>query len=116
MQSITKEYLLDIIGRKISATIQQQRKQKPLLLNVASYSAATAAEIQEFVLSIPYFDTKLKNFLMSAGEEQTIISQAWELEFIKKCELWLQSYEWMYGKPNLSPIYKNSKESLSLPY
>lgn len=119
MQSITKEYLIDIISRKINNSIQQHRKQNLHVLNVTIYPSATANEIQEFISSIPYFDTKLKNFLTSMGEEQTIISQNWELEFARKCEMWARSYEWMYGKPNVlngHRIYKDDRENLSLPY
>lgn len=119
MQSITKEYLLDIINRKINSCIQQYRKQNPHSLNITMYPTATKNEIQEFVCSIPYFDTRLKNFLTSPKEEQIIISQNWELEFARKCELWARSYEWMYGKPNVlngHHNYKNERENLSLPY
>jgi len=121
MQSITKEYLLDIIQKKMNVSIHLHRKQNPHSLNLALYSKATAQELQEFILSIPYFDAGLKNFLMAAGEQQTIISQTWELEFVKKCELWLGSYEWLYGKPCfLNEGFKNSAQKnelfLSLPY
>jgi hypothetical protein len=119
MQSITKEYLLDIINRKINSCIQQHRKQNPHSLNITMYPSATANEVQEFISSIPYFDKKLKNFLTTQNEEQTIISQNWELEFARKCEMWVRSYEWMYGKPNVlngHHVYKDDKENLSLPY
>jgi len=119
MQSITKDYLLDIIQKKMSVTIHLHRKQNPNSLNLALYAKATAQEVQEFILSIPYFDLSLKNFLTSTSEQQTIISQTWELEFVKKCELWLGSYEWMYGKPdclNGVDVYKSYKTSLGLPY
>lgn len=99
MRSITKDYLLDIIQKKMNVTIHLHRKQSPNSLNLALYAKATELEVQEFILSIPYFDAGLKNFLTATGEQQTIISQTWELEFVKKCELWLGSYEWMYGKP-----------------
>lgn len=121
MQSITKEYLLDIIQKKMNVSIHLHRKQSPHSLNLALYSKATAQELQEFILSIPYFDAGLKNFLMATGEQQTIISQTWELEFVKKCELWLGSYEWLYGKPYfLNEVYGNNlpggKKYLTLPY
>jgi hypothetical protein len=121
MQSITKEYLLDIVYRKMSATIQLHRKQNPSSLNMAVYHLPTKDELQEFIFSIPYFDSTLKNYLTSSSNEQTIISQTWELEFIKKCELWVKSYEWMYGKPYfLNSICHNklhdNKTYLKLPY
>lgn len=119
MQSITKDYLLEIISRKISKNIQHYRKQNPQSLNLTQYPFATLGEVHEFICSIPYFDSRLKNFLLSVNEEQTIISQKWELEFIKKCDLWAKSYEWLYGKPNMlngHQVYKNDKENLSLPY
>lgn len=119
MQSVTKEYLLDIISRKISSSIVQHRKQNPHSLHLAVYPSATPHEVMEFVASIPYFDSRLKQFLTANGNVQTIISQKWELEFVKKCEQWAKSYEWMYGKPNVlngHHPYKSDKENLSLPY
>jgi hypothetical protein len=118
MQCITNNYLLDIIQKKMSVSIHLHRKQNPHSLNLALYVKATPQELQEFILTIPYFDTTLKNFLTATGEPQTIISQTWELEFVKKCEMWLGSLEWMYGKhsdPNGSR-YNTGRMSLSLPY
>lgn len=118
MQSITKEYLLDIIRRKISATIHLHRKRHPYSFNVVG-SSASSGEVQDFILSIPYFDASLKNFLTSRADTQTIISQAWELEFMKKCELWMQGYEWLYGTPcfsNEQHVYQGQRTSLALPY
>ena len=115
MQCITKEYLLDLLQKKMSVTIHLHRKQNPHSLNLAMYAKATPQELQEFILSIPYFDASLKNFLTATDEPQTIISQAWELEFVKKCALWLGSYEWMYGKPD-NNNYHSHKGELSLPY
>lgn len=119
MQSITKEYLLDIIEKKMTVTIHLHRKQNPHSLNMALYAKATVTEIDHFISSIPYFDTSLKNFLTNTTEQQTIISQAWETEFVKKCELWLGSYEWMYGKPgvfNNENAPSSPKIHLGLPY
>lgn len=119
MQSITKEYLLDIIEKKMNVTIHLHRKQNPHSLNMALYAKATAAEINHFIGSIPYFDASLKNFLFNTIDQQTIISQAWETEFVKKCELWLESYEWMYGKPavfNNVNATASPEAHLGLPY
>lgn len=117
MQSITKDYLLDIIEKKMNITIHLHRKQNPHSLNMALYAKATQTEISNFICSIPYFDATLKNFLINTEEQQTIISQAWETEFVKKCELWLESYEWMYGKPAVhSSNVEKGKMYLGLPY
>ncbi len=118
MQCVTNNYLLDIIQKKMTVTLPLHRKQNPHSLNLALYAKATPQELQEFILSIPYFDGSLKNFLTATGEPQTIISQAWELEFVKKCELWLGSYEWMYGKPcdTNGSRFDISRMNLSLPY
>jgi hypothetical protein len=117
MQSITKEYLLDIIYRRISTTIHLQRKQHPQSFNVAAYPMANRHEMEEFIFSIPYFDSTLKNFLSANSGQQTIISQTWELEFIKKCELWMQSYEWLYGMPSLhNDNVRKGEMYLGLPY
>ncbi len=120
MQSITREYLLDIIHRKISTTIHLHRKRHPYSIN-ALQTRATMQEVQDFVASIPYFDAGLKAFLNSDTEAQTIISQAWELEFIKKCECWMQGYEWLHGKPfvsaGMTPAgIPGGKQHLTLPY
>ncbi len=115
MQSITATYLLDMIEKKMNTAIHLHRRQNPHSLNMALYAKPTAAEIKEFIHSIPYFDNSLKDFLIITSERQTIISQKWETEFIKKVDLWLGSYEWMYGKP-CSQNYKEEKTSLGLPY
>jgi len=121
MQSITQEYLLDIIQKKMNVIIHLHRKQNPHSLNLSLYSKSTVQEVQEFILSIPYFDAGLKNFLTTTVQQQTIISQTWELEFVKKCELWMKSYEWLYGKPNFfnevnDTGLNGSKGYLTLPY
>ncbi len=118
MQCITKDYLLNIIQKKMTVTLPLHRKQNPHSLNLALYSKATPQELQDFILSIPYFDPSLKNFLTATGEPQTIISQAWELEFVKKCELWLGSLEWMYGKPGglNGECQNHNKFTLALPF
>ena len=83
---------------------------------------ATEDEMLDFICSIPYFDEKLKDFLLGNLEEQNIIiSQAWEIQFIKQCTLWSESFEWQHGDNSfLSDAHlntiKNDKNLLTLPY
>src|SRR6476660_9283960 len=97
MKSITKEYLADIIYRIINQTINVHRQSKRYDLP-EEYANATDEEVLEFIHSIPYFDTRLKDFIIGQMIESTIIiSQSWENEFIIKSRAWAESFEWLYG-------------------
>ena len=120
MQSITKVYLLEIIYRNINETINLYRASKKTEYDTCP--TATEDEILDFICSTPYFDEKLKDFLLGNLEEQNIIiSQGWEIEFIKQCTLWSESFEWLHGDNSfLSDAHLNSirsdKTLLTLPY
>ena len=98
MQSITKEYLIDTIFRMINTSLQLHRASKNRSMYNDEHPTATDEEIIDFIVTIPYFDEQLKYFLLGNVKENTIIiSQSWELEFIKKTISWVQSYEWLEG-------------------
>src|SRR4051794_39915580 len=98
MNSITKDYLAAIIFKKISATIDKHRESKKYQSDNEPYPGATDEEVLDFIVSIPYFHDRLKDFLLGNLVESTIIiSQSWENEFIKKIQLWAESYEWLHG-------------------
>lgn len=88
----------------------------------AACPVATDEEILEFIHSIPYFDTGLKDFIIGNIAVRTIIiSQAWENEFILKCNAWAESFEWLHGDDRfLSDKHldniKRSTAFLTLPY
>ena len=125
MQSITKNYLVEIIDRSICRTIHIHRQSRD---NLSFYDTpnnwppVTDEEITEFIFMIPYFDEKLKNFLLgNMWGQPIIISQTWEIEFIKKCILWADSKEWLLGVNQfLSNTHLNNIEhtgvALTLPY
>ncbi|CAN5884774.1 hypothetical protein BH11BAC4_BH11BAC4_00380 [soil metagenome] len=122
MKSITKDYLLDIIFRRINKTIVEHRQSKRNYMLHEDHPRATEEELLEFIHSIPYFDTKLKDFIIGHLSERTIIvSQSWENEFILKCNAWAESYEWLEGDDrflsdkHLDDI-KRSAVALTLPY
>jgi hypothetical protein len=123
MQSITKTYLTDIIFRMVNPTIQLHRQSKKSLLYYDHPDLpASDEEIAEFIISIPYLDDRLKDFLFgNISDETIIISQAWETEFVKKCILWVRSFEWIDGAhsylndAHLNSIKKNAV-CLTLPY
>jgi hypothetical protein len=121
MNSITKNYLAEIIFKKISPTIDIHRMSKRHLFNYEPCSLPTTEELLDFIISIPYFDDKLKDFLIgNLGDTTIIISQSWENEFIIKTRLWAESVEWLHGNDHFlkSPVFTNSREKnyLSLPY
>ena len=122
MNSITKEYLTEIIFKKISETIDQHRESKQHQFDNEPYPGATDEEVLDFIITIPYFDRKLKDFLLGNLSENTIIiSQAWENEFIKNTQLWAESFEWLHGndyflsEAHISGINKE-RVFLRLPY
>jgi hypothetical protein len=122
MNSITKDYLVEIIFKKISENIDIHRQSKRHQFDNEPYPGATDEEILDFIISIPYFDDRLKNFLLGNLAETTIIiSQSWENEFIIKARLWAESFEWLHGndyflsEAHVSNIKREGK-FLSLPY
>lgn len=97
MQSITKTYLTDIVFRAISETINTRRVSQKNNLFYLDYPTPTEEEVADFIQSIPYFDKRLKNFLLGELDENTtIISQAWETAFIVKCKTWAKSDDWLH--------------------
>ncbi len=122
MQSITKTYLVDIIYRMINTSIQLHRQSKHNSHYNDAYPVATDEEMVDFIVTIPYLDVDLKDFLLSNTKEETIIiSQSWEIEFMKKCASWVQSYEWLEGDEyylsdaHISQLMRQA-HFLSLPY
>ena len=120
MNSITKDYLTGIIFKEISKNIDVYRQSKTNHFDHEPYPSATDEDILDFIISIPFFDDKLKDFLIGNLMETTIIiSQSWENEFIKKTQTWANSSEWLYGKDNEHDGVKAGnvhQQYLSLPY
>jgi hypothetical protein len=56
MKAITKEYLVDIIYRVITKTIDIHRNSKKNSSYYEPFPTATDEEILDFIHSIPYFD------------------------------------------------------------
>ncbi len=122
MQSITKTYLTDIIFRTINQTIQIRRASQSNHLYYLRYAIATNEELYDFIQSIPYFDERLKCFLIGKLNDTTIIiSQTWETSFIIKIKAWAESDIWLHTDPIFSigfyPEYiPKQKDFLTLPY
>ena len=122
MNSITKDYLTEIIFKRASETIDQYRESKQHQFDNEPYPGATDEEVLDFIITIPYFDHRLKDFLLGNLTEDTIIiSQTWEIEFIKRTRIWADSVEWLQGNDyflsgvQISGI-NNDKAFLTLPY
>ncbi len=122
MNSVTKDYLAEIIFKKASENIDKYRESKQQQFDNEPYPGATDEEVLDFIITIPYFDVKLNDFLLgNLAEDTIIISQSWENEFIKNTRLWAESYEWLHGNDYfLSEAHtsgiNNDKHFLSLPY
>ena len=122
MISITGEYLLNIIERQVNRTITDRRNHPTQEVNAEQMNDATNEEIADFILSIPYFDERIKNFILGISNEQTIIiSQSWEIAFMVRAGKWAESDEWLYDAFRLSmSIYdehiKGDEDFLTLPY
>ena len=122
MKAITKDYLLEVVFRAINKTINIHRESKKNTFYYEPFPTATDEEMLDFIQSIPYFDLGLKNFLLGNMVEKTIIiSQAWELEYLKKTIAWAESFEWLHGndyflsEAHISGI-KKGVSFLTLPY
>ncbi len=120
MQSITKTYLIDIISRAVNKTIWARRASQ----NPSCYvhcAAVNEQEVNDFIQSIPYFDEKLKAFLLDKNDNATIISQSWETTFIIKSKSWAESNIWLQANPLLTIGWqagsiRPDSQFLTLPY
>ena len=122
MNSITKDYLTGIIFKRIADNINIHRQSKRHLGGMEHASVPTDEEVLDFIISIPYFDDRLKDFLIgNLGETTIIISQSWENEFIIKTKLWADSMDWLHGndrflKAPMPDSINTERRFLSLPY
>ncbi len=121
MISVTGEYLINIIERHVSATISCRRNHVEGSPAIAD-APLTNGEIADFILSIPYFDEGLKNFILgNAAEKNMIVSQAWEIAFILRTKKWGEGECWLQNKYSIpggrrDAFIKPSPDFLSLPY
>ncbi len=121
MISVTGEYLVNIIERHIAATISIRRggNEENLL---AKNNTVSDADVADFLLSIPYFDEGVKNFIFGSCTEKTmIVRQAWEIAFILRTQKWAGSESWLLNRQTIfSGLCNNNLEhttdSLTLPY
>lgn len=103
MIAATGEYLINIIERRVNQTIGLRRNLSAEEIAAWDFLNATNEELADFILSIPYFDERLKNFILGFLTEQTIIiSQSWEIAFIVRTGRWAESDEWLHGAFQLS--------------
>ncbi|MEN9569602.1 MAG: hypothetical protein RL172_833 [Bacteroidota bacterium] len=119
MQLICKEYLLDILSRKLQPGIHLHRRQYPFAYNLYNNAPVTQAELENFISTMPCLDEHLKAFLLNDTGMQTIISQAWETEFFKQCHRWMNGQEWLYAKhpaTSYMPAGDGVIKKLSLPF
>ena len=122
MTAVTAEYLINIIERQVNKTIGTRRNIDGNDAHLIGAFKSTNEEIADFILSIPYFDERLKNFILGTPDEQAIIiSQAWEIDFIIKTTRWAESNDWLHGVFRLSMSSYASRRNanadfLTLPY
>jgi hypothetical protein len=121
MISVTGEYLVNIIERHIGATLNRKRGAGEENVH-AKNNLPSDEDIADFLLSIPYFDEGVKNFILGNGRETTmIVSQAWEISFILRTKKWAESESWLQNR--LTSSHQFCKEEpgqvtdfLKLPY
>jgi hypothetical protein len=122
MIAATGEYLINIIERRVNQTIGLRRNLCAEEIAAKDFFNATNEELADFILSIPYFDERLKNFMLGFLTEQTIIiSQSWEIAFIVRTGRWAESNEWLHGAFQLSMSSvtdhpHHNPDFLTLPY
>ena len=103
MIAITGEYLITVIEQYVNRTISIRRNHSVQQLTIKCANESSNAEIADFILSIPFFDERIKNFILGISNEQTIIiSQSWEIAFIVGVRKWAESDEWLLGDFRLS--------------
>lgn len=91
MQSVNNSYLFSIINRVIQHATHRDANENNMHLGNGHVKAA---EIMLFIKSNPYLDAGVKNFMLNESEENNIIiSNAWEIAFIKNCTAWANRYE-----------------------
>ena len=71
MISITGAYLIAIIERNVNRTICIRRNHPVQAFTIESVYDTTNEEIADFILSIPYFDEGIKNFILEISNEKT---------------------------------------------
>ena len=122
MISVTGDYLVNIIERHINATIRFRRNSPGIPVENDQPVIATNEEIADFILSIPYFDNGLKDFILgNSGDQAIIVSQPWEIAFILRSKKWAESEEWLQQAFESAPKFytgqvKASNDALKLPY
>ena len=118
MQSITADYLVDIVAKYVNTTICRRRN-LPQEYFMPKTINASDEEIADFILSIPYFDDRIKDFIFgNIPETAIIISQLWEIEFMKRCERWANEEEWLNDKSSCLQfaVYRQTNAKFTLPY
>ena len=118
MQSITADYLVDIITKYVNTTICRRRN-LPQEYFMPKTINASDEEIVDFILSLPYFDDRIKDFIFgNIPESAIIISQLWEIEFMKRCQLWANEDEWLNDKSSCLKFaaHRQTNAVFTLPY
>jgi hypothetical protein len=120
MKAVTNIYLFNKLHEIVSSTIALRRNEQ--FNYFLEPPLASGAEVEDFILSIPYFDEELKNFIAGNLQLKTfVIDNIWEADFILRAELWAQSNDWI--RNNLAnsvakciALAKANADRLSLPY
>lgn len=120
MKAVTNIYLFNNLQQIVSSTIALRRNE--LFNYFLQPPIASIAEVEDFVLSIPYFDEALKNFIAGNLPVKTfVIDNTWEADFMLRAKLWAQSDEWIRNDLANSvakciALAKANEDRLSLPY
>lgn len=119
MITVTSEYLINVIERHLRGS---GTGNFPRPLSTVEPHPVPSSIIADFLLSIPYFDADLKNFILGKAKESVmIVSQAWEIEFIIRTKSWATSETWKcktfsFNEAYIASAQENLYSFLKLPY
>lgn len=116
METTNALKLRQIVGGLISPTIVDFRKSKNRKTTAVDLETlATDEEIDEFILSNPYFDEELATQLSDEGflgfeAKEAKIHGDWKDEFVNAITKWMTSYYWLRS-PNIKFVNSQFFES-----
>jgi hypothetical protein len=96
MNFITASYLKNLIFLEISKYIQLHRESKNRSFLYKLYEFALDQEVDDFILSTPYYSDDLKDYLMRIDDPGILVTNSWVQQFTINTELWAMSDEWLY--------------------
>lgn len=109
MKFFPVNYFRQIIVDEISLTIHLHREFKESVSYFEYYFPVSDNEVDDFIISTPYYSVQLKEFLRNRLMLGIVVHNEWIHLFIKSTCKWAESDEWLYHdvsgtpRPGLNP-------------